>query len=396
MPAETASLYLSAAEAAAFLGVSRSTLYVYVSRKLIRSEAMPGDRSHRYWRADVERIKRGPKSTVVASLEDRLASESRLTLLTRGGQFYRGFDAIELSRHASFEEVVLLLWEGEPGLFDEAFVADPVSARFLKQMTGWSAVDQALSLFPIIERADPRSYDLSPAGTMRTGARVLRWFARLVGGNHHNPHLPLHEYLAKERHAPTGFEQVIRALLVLNADHELDSSTYAVRAVANSGVPPYKAVMAGLISSEGQRFMRERIGPVRRLLHEILKAREPEKIIHNRLRAGEYLPGFSASGHYHADPRAFEIMDALERWNGSDRELLRLKRAALVATDSAQLTMDFVVAASFIGYKLGMHGEELNLIRLSKMAGWIAHAMEQYRSGSPVHGRARYVGRLPG
>src|SRR5450759_4041873 len=51
--------WMSAAEAAKALGIHRATLYAYVSRGLIRSEALPGRRrERRYSRQDVERLRR--------------------------------------------------------------------------------------------------------------------------------------------------------------------------------------------------------------------------------------------------------------------------------------------------------------------------------------------------
>ena len=50
------STHLSAAAAAQRLGVSRATLYAYVSRGLIRSRAADGSRAHEYAREDVERM----------------------------------------------------------------------------------------------------------------------------------------------------------------------------------------------------------------------------------------------------------------------------------------------------------------------------------------------------
>src|ERR1700687_4826254 len=50
--------FLTAAEAAAALGVRRSTLYAYVSRGLLRSESDPARRGRRYPAADVEALRR--------------------------------------------------------------------------------------------------------------------------------------------------------------------------------------------------------------------------------------------------------------------------------------------------------------------------------------------------
>src|ERR1044071_8724493 len=50
------STHLSASVAAQRLGVSRATLYAYVSRGLIRSRPARGRRAHEYAREDVERL----------------------------------------------------------------------------------------------------------------------------------------------------------------------------------------------------------------------------------------------------------------------------------------------------------------------------------------------------
>ncbi|MEO6572994.1 MAG: helix-turn-helix domain-containing protein, partial [Polyangiaceae bacterium] len=48
--------FLTAGEAAARLGVKAATLYAYVSRGLLRSEATDGARARRYLARDVERL----------------------------------------------------------------------------------------------------------------------------------------------------------------------------------------------------------------------------------------------------------------------------------------------------------------------------------------------------
>ena len=50
-------ILLSSSEAARYLGVSRQTLYAYVSRGWVRSEAGDGSRSRRYNRLDLERLR---------------------------------------------------------------------------------------------------------------------------------------------------------------------------------------------------------------------------------------------------------------------------------------------------------------------------------------------------
>src|SRR5512147_2667899 len=81
---------LSAEEAAAALGISRATLYAYVSRGLIRSQPTPDNpRARRYSQEDVARLqaqqeqRRAPERAAATALEwGAPVLESQLTLIT--------------------------------------------------------------------------------------------------------------------------------------------------------------------------------------------------------------------------------------------------------------------------------------------------------------------------
>ena len=94
--------HLSAREAAEALGVSRATLYAYVSRGLVRSERQEGSRERRYRAEDVWMLlrrregRRDPARAAEQSLywgAPVLASE--LTLIEDGQLYYRGLPVVE-------------------------------------------------------------------------------------------------------------------------------------------------------------------------------------------------------------------------------------------------------------------------------------------------------------
>src|SRR5690606_2973925 len=66
---QVAAPYLSAREAAAERGVSLPTLYAYVSRGLVRSEPVAGDRTRRYRAEDVRalRARRAPPADDIST-----------------------------------------------------------------------------------------------------------------------------------------------------------------------------------------------------------------------------------------------------------------------------------------------------------------------------------------
>ncbi len=95
--------YLSARRAAEELGVSVATLYAYVSRGMVRSEAVEGKRRNRRYRAeDVRRLKerkqrrRDPDGVVEGALHwGTPVLESGITLIDGGGLYYRGRDVVD-------------------------------------------------------------------------------------------------------------------------------------------------------------------------------------------------------------------------------------------------------------------------------------------------------------
>jgi citrate synthase len=89
-------IHLTATEAADFLNISKTTLYAYVSRGLVRSEYGLNQRSRVYHRLDLERLKQRKRIRQQPSAEMSSALywgspllESGLTLLTNGQVFYR-------------------------------------------------------------------------------------------------------------------------------------------------------------------------------------------------------------------------------------------------------------------------------------------------------------------
>ena len=44
---------------------------------------------------------------------------------------------------------------------------------------------------------------------------------------------------------------------------------------------------------------------------------------------------------------------------------------------------------------LGLDGRDANMLRLARMAGWVAHAVEQYDQQFAIRQATRYKGQLP-
>ncbi len=385
--------FLTAAPAARRLGVSLSPLYAYVSRGMIRSEPGAG-RERRYPAEDIERLIRRREGDSAGAALDWGAPvlESAITAIGPDGPCYRGRDALGLAREASVREVAALLWQAEGA---EVFAADNLPTLG----AGWPAAESAASGLPALERClallphaaagDGRAFDVAPEAVAMTGARILRLIAAIVAARPLSPR-PIDAVLAEAWQAGAQGRQLIRAALILCADHELNVSAFAVRCVASAGASPYLAVLAGLAALRGTRHggMTERTTA---FLESVLVAPEIEREIAERLQRGDAPPGFGHPLYPAGDPRARLLLDLLEEAESATAAAARPIAAAVTAATRRQANIDWALGVLAQHLRL-TPGAALGLFAVGRTVGWIAHAQEQYANGGLIRPRARYVG----
>lgn len=240
---------LASEEAARRLGVKVTTLYAYVSRGLLASHPEPGGRRSLFDLSDIERL--------AARQRGGRRVESRLTTITTGvtqlredGPFYRGRRATELAAAMTFEEVAALLWQSE-------------------EDGDWSPPELGVGKCPLVDTSDrirwalvmcgasdPLRADLRPVAVNRAARRVIAALTEVVG------HAPVNadvsrpasialrlaqRFMAGEK----GEEAAMNAALVLMADHELATSTLAVRVAASTRADLYDALLSGVATMAG-------------------------------------------------------------------------------------------------------------------------------------------------
>jgi citrate synthase len=404
------STYLTAAEAAAALGISLPTLYSYVSRGMLRSAPETIGRRRLYAADEVRRLARrkadGKRAGKVAQqvLDWGVpVLESRITLIADGRLVYRGRNAVELARTATLEETAALLWECEPICFDEA-PAPPIAPAswraWLKQVRTSAPHERALTMLPAAAAQMPRLFAPGKPAQLETAVMLLRVLAAALVGAAPSRE-PLHRQLAyawsvrNRRHL-----ELLRAALVLCADHELNASTFTVRCIASTGMHLFGAITGGLAALAGPRHCGETM-LVTALFHEAKEAGDVDRYVAARLARGDMqqrtiLPGFGHMLYPNGDPRGAMLLERLSASvaTRAERQALAeidtIVRAARDATGLAP-TIDFALSALERVLVLPP-GAAFSMFALGRAAGWIAHAMEQYSDGRLIRPRARYVG----
>jgi citrate synthase len=371
------------------------TLYVYVGRKGIRSQEIPGSRSRRYWKADIDRVKSGGRLIAPPPPGD-LRPETNLTLITETEFYYRGRSALDLADNATFEQVAALLWgvKTEDVFTDVAPSAPPLFKHLSELLVDQDDVNRATALFPLLEDANPKAFDLTVAGMARTGADVLRSLAAVIVKSTEPPVEPIHQFLA--RHLGRGPEDadLLRRVLILSADHGFEPGAVAVRVVSSTGVTPWRSVIAGLAIAFGRRGRLGGLEAIRRLLLEIEESSDPTLPIIRRIRDGEYLPGFDSNVYEHGDPRGRYLVKICSEVLVDDPAFKKLRSALDAALEINQVEPNFALGCMFILSRMGV-GSRSAMFHLGRSAGWIAHAIEQYQAGEMLHRTEVYTGPLP-
>jgi citrate synthase len=395
--------HLSAAEAAQELGVSRDTLYAYVSRGLIRSERKPGSRERRYRAEDVRMLLERKKSRRDPARATRQALhwgapilESEISLIAEGELYYRGWNVADLARSSTFEDVAALLWGEASGRFpDSVFDAMPESSHLLALRTELAPLGAFQVALAWAEEHDPGAYDVSLDSVRRTGARILRLLAGVAVGAR-SSRRPIAEVLQRAW-CPDQDDarSLLEAALVLWADHELNVSTFTGRCVASTAATPYAVVVAGL-SALGGPLHGGATHQTVALLEEVGSPDRARAVLEARLRRGERIPGFGQPLYPEGDPRGRVLLDLIREVRAAAPALAVAEAVEVAAFSLLERHPNVDFAAATLARVLGLPpGSGLALIAISRSAGWIAHALEQYAARRLIRPRARYVGPPP-
>ncbi|MBM6578816.1 citrate synthase family protein [Microvirga sp. BT689] len=356
----------SAEEASSRLGISRASLYAYVSRGLIRSFSSPHDpRQHLYALEDVEALVerkarfRRPTVAAATALDWGLpVLETSITQIRDGRLFYRGQDAIALARAAALEDVTRLLI----GALDENAFRRPsrMPAPLPAPAFGPHAfVAQAIRLL-----AEPAPRETRAAEV----AAILRLTAAAASGGDPGTS-PLHRHLASAWKAPPQAVDTIRRALVLCADHELSSSAFAVRVTASTGASLRNAVITGLAALSGPYH-----GGMTERVRTFLDA--PGLLPHPSFRHRLYPEG---------DPRARALLENVPLLAS---DATTLQAVANASGDRPNIDVALVMMERAYGLPVGA---AFTLFAIGRTAGWLAHAIEQRSQATLIRPRARYV-----
>ncbi|MFI4931150.1 MAG: citrate/2-methylcitrate synthase, partial [Burkholderiales bacterium] len=314
---------LSSQQAAAYLGIKVETLYAYASRGLVKGLPGPRGGGRRYRREDLEPLRArsaGPAAQALRFGEPVL--DTRITRMTAQGPEYCGHLATALARGGvPFDAVAELLWSG-------ALPASPVRWPHDGPTPPWRELARLLPVgspplsalavvLPVLATGDPMRFDTETASVMARARRLIPQLAascalvldprRIATASDTGDPV---RALALALGVPLGRKTIdlLRSALILSADHELNTSTFAARVAASTGADLYACLSAALGAFSGPLHG----GASEQVEWLVREAGSPAGVaaaVSERMRRGEKVPGFGHRLYPAGDARVPPLLE---------------------------------------------------------------------------------------
>lgn len=360
-------------------------------------------------------------------LEGVVIADTRLSKVFGdiGKLIYCGYDIRDLAAHASFEEVVFLLWYG--ALPTQQQLAR-LQERLHSEATLHPTVLQALKSYPtsahpmaVLRTAvsqiglnDPAAEDNSQDANYRKALRltakiptIIAAWARLREGK--EPVAPRDDlglaanflWMLHGHEATPAEVDALNVYLVLLADHGMNASTFTSRVVTSTEGDMYSAIVAAIGSLKGPKHGGANEAAMR-MFREVAEAPSVREWFNHEVKdKGRRIMGMGHRVYKAPDPRAAILKEHANAICGAKEKCVLLGVAEqledLALADpyfverSLYANVDYysAIVLDAIGIETDMMTP---MFAMSRIAGWSAHIVEQWNDNRLIRPRGNYIG----
>jgi citrate synthase len=352
-------------------------------------------------------------------LEGVLACTSRISTIHATTLLYRGYKIEDLAAHASFEEVVHLLWEGRlpsrreldalAGELGQAAPLPPSSFGWFHGLpTKVHPMDFLHAVVAGLSLHDPDANIIEDKANRRKAIRLTARLGSIITAYHRvrigqwpvqpDPSRSLAWNFLNGLHEGEPDPGKVRDLdccLVLHADHELNASAFSARVTSSTLSGIYSSVMAAIGTLKGPLHG----GANEEVIRMLLEIGKPEKVgayLDEALAGKRKVMGFGHRVYKEGDPRA-KVLKTMSQRLTRDAGCAHLyEMSAMLEEKMANEkglipNVDFYSATVYYAMKIPTD-LFTPLFAASRVSGWCAHVMEQYANNRIYRPRALYAG----
>ncbi len=371
-----------------------------------------------------------------AGLEDVVAARSAITRIdgAQGRLYYRGYEIGDLAGRVPFEAVTHLLWFGElPSPAQAAAfgaqlsaardVPEPVGVLLDRCPSDSHPLDVLRTAISLAATLDPDVRENDQEANLRKAIRLMSLLPSVVAAWDRRrrrqttsparadlSHAAHFLYLLRGETPPPEVTRVLDVILTLHADHEFNASTFAVRVAVATMADLHAALEAAMATLKGPRHGGAN-EDVLLLLREIGRPERARAFIEERLAVRDRLskgdrrdprarvPGFGHRVYRVDDARARVLRDlARTMADATGRQQLFevAERVYETVTSRTGLPVNVDFFSAVVYDALGLPPDLCtSIFAIGRVAGWCAHALEQYADNRLIRPRADYTGQPP-
>lgn len=358
--------------------------------------------------------------TSTKGLEGVVATQSAISSIIDDTLTYVGYDIDDLAEHASFEEVIYLLWHQrlpkedelatlKQQLADNMAVPQEVLNHFktypINDVHPMTALRTAVSMLGLYdEKAEDMSEEANYMKAIKLQAKMstlVTAFARVRKGQ--EPIAPKNDlsfaanflYMLNGELPEAIEEEAFNKALVLHADHELNASTFTARVCVATLSDVYSGVVAAIGALKGPLHGGAN-EQVMKMLMEIDSVENVDTYINEKLDNKEKIMGFGHRVYRQGDPRAKhlrEMSKKLTKIRGEEKWYEMSIKIDDIVSGQKNLppNVDFYSASVYHSLNVD-HDLFTPIFAVSRVSGWLAHILEQYSNNRLIRPRAEYIG----
>ena len=355
-------------------------------------------------------------------LEGIIATKSSICWIDgdAGVLSYRGIDIHDLADHSNFEETTYLLWFGKLPTASELteFRKELAFARSLNwriyeflrnvphESTPMEVLRTAVSLLSLY---DPDEKDSTHDSNVRKSYRLTSQIAMIVaifdrirkGKSIIDPDRTLSHSanFLRMLNGVNPSETATRALdvaLILQADHELNASTFAARVIASTLSDMHSAIVGAIGALKGPLHGGANAETMKLLLAIDEAGAAPEDYVRQMFAEKKKISGFGHRVYTTEDPRATHLRkmsEDLGRAAGNSKWFDMSRKIELFVKQEKKLNanVDFYSASTYttLGVEIDLFTP---IFAISRISGWTAHVIEQLDDNRLIRPRADYIG----
>ncbi|MDX8044994.1 citrate synthase/methylcitrate synthase [Gracilibacillus sp. S3-1-1] len=338
----------------------------------------------------------------------------------KGQLIYRGYEAKDLTKSKSFEEVAFLLWFGHLPSAEEL---EKLNGQLIKNRYLTETMKQVMNHLPhnmeimsvirtVISAEGTTDYGWKP--TVEQAIRltalvptiIAYWYNKINGKSASEPndtysHVENYLYMLNGTKPTKAQVDGLETYMILTVEHGMNASTFSARVTASTESDLVSSITTAIGTMKGPLHGGAPSGVIQ-LLEEIATPDNADKVIREKINNREKLMGFGHRVYKTHDPRAVALRETLLASKGEDEWLdlaVHVEDVAINVLNELKpgralyTNVEFYAAAIMksIDFDPDLFTPTFTA---SRMVGWTAHVLEQAENNTIYRPESVYVGEM--